>query len=623
VFSRELRRPLVRAALSVPALALVTTGLVLPVSGARAQVVDRVTPVTQPVARAGFTTTIVAPQLEMVGMEWQGANGGGFQVRARHGDRWNPWTDVDGEPSEGPDARSREHTDRTTAGPVWVGTGVTRVQIKVVEGNLRGLKIHALHTAQPRIRGLTARLAGADPDRPGIVSRAQWGADESWKTCAPEYAPAVRFAVLHHTVTANDYKAEEVPRLLQGMYHFHTKVRGWCDLGYNVVVDRFGRTWEGRYGGLERPVIGAHAGGFNTGSVGISLLGEFTAAPVTDAMRSGLQQFLDWKLALHLMDPRSRPVVTPEVFDGSNFAAGVPVAIDAISTHRDLDATACPGDLAVRIVDRLRQDVQADILNSPPDPLTGWRPVDRAPALLVLDKLGGLHPAGSQPAVRHSAFWPRWPIARGGVRDGAGGYVLDGYGGVHPFGGAPAVVTTASWPHNDIARGIARGPSSGSGWVLDGYGLLHPYGGAPLVINGPYWPGQDIARGIATGGSHTGGYVLDGWGGVHPFGSARRVVFTGYWPGRDIARAIALRPDGASGWVLDGWGGLHPFGGAPAVTNGPYWNGWDIARGLVLTPEGNGGWVVDGWGGIHAFGEAPDVKPSNTWVHVDVTAAAL
>ena len=623
MFSRELRRPLVRAALSVPALALVTTGLVLPAAGTPAHVVDRVTTVTTPVARAGFMTTITAPQVDMVGMTWSGTRAATFLVRARHGERWSGWTELEGEPSEGPNATSREHRDSTGAGPTWVGTGVTRVQVKVVEGELRGLKVHALHTTRSASRGLAAMPAGADPDRPGIVSRAQWGADESWKTCAPEYAPAVRFAVLHHTVTANDYKPEDVPRLMQGMYYFHAKVRGWCDLGYNAVVDRFGRTWEGRYGGLDRPVIGAHAGGFNTGSVGISLLGDFTTAPVPDAMRSGVRQFLDWKLALHLIDPRSRPVVTPEAFDGSNFPSGVPVTIDAISTHRDLDATACPGDVAVRIVDRLRQDVQADILNSPPDPLAGWRAADSGPRLLVLDQLGGLYPAGSQPAVRHSAFWPRWPIARGAVRDGVGGYVLDGYGGVHPFGGAPNVVTTAQWPRNDIARGIARGPSSGSGWVMDGYGLLHPYGGAPVVLNGPSWPGWDIARGIATAGTRTGGYVLDGWGGVHPFGTARLVAYTGYWPGRDIARAIALRPDGASGWVLDGWGGLHPFGGAPAVTNGPYWKGWDIARGLVLTTAGNGGWIVDGWGGIHAFGDAPDLKPSTTWVHVDVAAAAL
>ena len=603
-------------------LALVTTGLALPAGNRRAPVVDHVTSVAHGVARAGFTTT-VGGAFELVGFEWQGVQAAEFELRAQHGGRWTRWTAVDGSPSEGPDGGSREHHDRTTAGPVWVGTDVKRVQVRVATGALRDLKIHALHTAPNTSRSWVGTPAGADPARPDIVSRAGWGADESWKTCAPEYAPAVRFAVLHHTVTANDYKPEDVPRILQGIYQFHTKVNRWCDVGYNAFIDRFGRAWEGRFGGLDRPVIGAHAGGFNSGSVGVAMLGDFTSTAVSDATRYGLRVFLDWKLALHLIDPRSRPVVTPVAFDGSNFPADLPVAIDAISTHRDLDATACPGDFGARIVELLRQEVQADILNNVPEPLAGWRPVAGGPALLVLDQLGGLYPAGSQPSVRHTAFWPRWPIARAAVRDGNGGYVLDGYGGVHPFGAAPPVNVTGYWSGWDIARGIARGAATASGWVLDGYGGLHPYGAAPPIANGPYWGGWDIARGVATNGARTGGYVLDGWGGVHPFGTAARVAYTGYWPGWDIARAIAVRPDGLSGWVLDGYGGLHPFGGAPSMTNGPYWGGWDIARGLVLTAEGNGGWVVDGWGGLHAFGDAPDVAASTTWAHLDVGATVL
>src|SRR6184192_214758 len=113
VFSRELRRPLVRAALSVPALALVTTGLVLPVAGRPAGVVDRVTTMTKLVARAGFMTTITEPQVEMVGFEWHGPPAATFEVRARHGGRWSGWTEVASQPSDGPDSRSREHTSST------------------------------------------------------------------------------------------------------------------------------------------------------------------------------------------------------------------------------------------------------------------------------------------------------------------------------------------------------------------------------------------------------------------------------------------------------------------------------------------------------------------------------
>src|SRR5205814_9479760 len=128
--------------------------------------VDRVTTMTTPVARAGFTTTITEPQVEMVGFEWHGPPAATFEVRARHGGRWTGWTEVESQPSDGPDARSREHTNSTAAGPVWVGTGVTRVQVNVVEGELRGLRVHALHTTRPASRRLAATPAGADPDRP-------------------------------------------------------------------------------------------------------------------------------------------------------------------------------------------------------------------------------------------------------------------------------------------------------------------------------------------------------------------------------------------------------------------------------------------------------------------------
>src|SRR5207237_2432572 len=124
--------------------------------------------------------------------------------------------------------------------------------------------------------------------------------------------------------------------------------------------------------------------GFNTGSVGVAMIGDFTSSAVPDAMREGVRLFLDWKLARHLVDPRARPLVTPAAFDGSKYAAGVPVAVDAISAHRDLDATACPGDVGVQIVERLRQEIQADILNNAPEPLTGWRPAAGAPSVLVL-----------------------------------------------------------------------------------------------------------------------------------------------------------------------------------------------------------------------------------------------
>jgi hypothetical protein len=68
------------------------------------------------------------------------------------------------------------------------------------------------------------------------------------------------------------------PGILRSFYAFHTQSRGWSDLGYNVLVDRFGTAWEGRWGGLDKAVIGSHAGGFNTDTTGISMIGRTTAS---------------------------------------------------------------------------------------------------------------------------------------------------------------------------------------------------------------------------------------------------------------------------------------------------------------------------------------------------------
>ena len=68
---------------------------------------------------------------------------------------------------------------------------------------------------------------------------------------------------VHHTVNANDYTRDEVPGILRSIYAYHTQSRGWSDVGYNFLVDRFGRIWEGRYGGVDRPVVGAHTLGYN------------------------------------------------------------------------------------------------------------------------------------------------------------------------------------------------------------------------------------------------------------------------------------------------------------------------------------------------------------------------
>src|SRR5207253_3942572 len=109
---------------------------------------------------------------------------------------------------------------------------------------------------------------------------AGWGADERLMTWQPQYVHSVEAVAFHHTATGNDYASGDVPRLMRAIYYYQAVSRGWGDIGYSVLVDRFGRLWEGRYGGLSRAVVGAHAGGFNRATAGIAVIGDHRTVDV-------------------------------------------------------------------------------------------------------------------------------------------------------------------------------------------------------------------------------------------------------------------------------------------------------------------------------------------------------
>ena len=131
------------------------------------------------------------------------------------------------------------------------------------------------------------------------------------------------------------YTKAQVPAILRGIQLYHVKANGWNDIGYNFLVDRFGTVYEGRYGGIDANVIGAQAQGFNTGSVGVALLGTYEGERPSTAAESGARAGCSpgGSTAAHV-DPGSMLTV---VSGGSpKFAAGVPVLLRAVSGHRDV-----------------------------------------------------------------------------------------------------------------------------------------------------------------------------------------------------------------------------------------------------------------------------------------------
>jgi N-acetylmuramoyl-L-alanine amidase len=568
-------------------------------------------------ASSGFRAHVENPnEGQLFGFVWSGTPSARLEVRTEDAAGWSPWLPVESEDMPDP---SREAV-RPGIGPIWAGDGVQSIDVRVLEGSLEDFRLDSFHMNVSGGNGGIASAGGA-LNIPHIISRSEWGA-QPWGSqnpgcgSGPSTAP-LNTAVIHHTAHTNNYSPAQAFGMVRAIQSFEIGSRGFCDLSYNFIVDRYGQIFEGRSNSVFASVIGGHARGSNTGSVGIALLGQYQpgasppAADVTAAEYSSLRDLLSWKLAWHGVDPLSSvsevsDCSSADGYAGCRFPAGTPYTHPAIVGHRDVTHTACPGDFVMSLLNRLRTDVAARVAASGPYyPLDAkqWEPDPDGPAVVTMDAFGGLHPGGSARAVPSSTFWPGWGIARDAEGTPSGGYVLDGWGGLHQFGAAPPVRGGPYWAGWDIARGFAFGQSPTSGYVVSGWGSVHPFGGAPPAVGGPYWAGWDIARDIVTLPGGNGGYVLSGWGSIHPFGTAPPVTDGPYWPGWDIARAIVLNPGGPGGYVLDGWGGLHSFGGAPALSIS-HWTGTVDHRDVVLF-RGGRGYVVDARGHLWPVGSAP------------------
>ena len=282
-------KPLLAAILFVAALALPATA-----SAGLASISFRAVPVD------GAGTPASSPgRFDLVGLRWHGPGSVRFSVHSTAG-RWGPWLDAAVEAHDQPDLSARETLcdKRLAARQPDVGRPCKRDPVSH-QWPGRDLRASFVRSPEQKIPLRTVAVAGS----PAIVPRSAWGADESIRRNAPGYAPAVRFAIVHHTAGPNDYSPSQAAAIMRGIEIYHVKSNGWNDIGYNFLVDRYGTVYEGRYGGIDRNVIGAHALGFNTGSVGVALIGSFgSSAPPAAALRS-LEKLLAWRLDLAHVDP--------------------------------------------------------------------------------------------------------------------------------------------------------------------------------------------------------------------------------------------------------------------------------------------------------------------------------
>jgi uncharacterized protein with LGFP repeats len=355
----------------------------------------------QPLAGVGGGQTVreisQAAPFSMVALTGDDLTGTSARVRARRSDgAWGPWYDAETLESNGTDSAA-SHGPRATDA-VFVGN-TTSVQIAVTRPlNAAVTPAEAPHTRPAPGEGLgyvpanaeqslaqhlsavlisppqapvdaqwtppVAVLAPGQP--PSVISRAQWGADEGMKCGGPRYDNGIRAGVVHHTAGSNDYSPEDSAAIVRAIYAYHTRTLGWCDIAYNALVDKYGQVFEGRAGGIDRPVDGSHTGGFNRNTWGVAMIGDFDQVRPDDIQLRTVGRLLGWRLGLDHVDPKGTVTLTSAGGPYTKFATGQSITLPAVFTHRDVGNTDCPGDAAYAAMGEIR-DIAAHF-NDPPGP---------------------------------------------------------------------------------------------------------------------------------------------------------------------------------------------------------------------------------------------------------------
>jgi hypothetical protein len=212
--------------------------------------------------------------------------------------------------------------------------------------------------------------------QPAIISRAGWGADEGLMTWPPEYC-TIEKIVVHHTVSTNNYTEDQAAGLVRGIYYYHAVTRGWGDIGYNYLVDKYGNIYEGRYGGPG--VVGGHVYGYNYGSMGIGTIGSHgntsTSVPPTTEALAGLRDLAAWEA------DRSdiHPLESDPFYD---------TATPNLAGHRDYPpgTTACPGDYLYAKLPDLRQAVWERIISYKDKYHVDWLSWNTPPHTVLADE---------------------------------------------------------------------------------------------------------------------------------------------------------------------------------------------------------------------------------------------
>jgi hypothetical protein len=283
----------------------------------------------------------------LAGAQWSAPVSATIELRTRRADGgWGPWAlaSVQGHEPDRPTKSPVRFGE-----PVWTGEADS-IQLRSSRP-VDGVRLHFVTPDAGAVLASAATFAlaqpalDAGPGQPEIIARSAWAGRQ-----APPAGPAnygsIQLAFVHHTDNPNGYSAGEVPAMLLAIFDYHRYVRHFFDIAYNFIIDAFGRIWEARAGGIDEPVVGAQAGGFNQVSTGVAVLGTFMSSVPSDRALAALDRLLAWKLSLHGVPTlgKARVRVNPSDAFYTPFRPGQLVALPRVSGHRDGDLTDCPGN---------------------------------------------------------------------------------------------------------------------------------------------------------------------------------------------------------------------------------------------------------------------------------------
>ena len=330
----------------------------------------------------------------LVALTWRGdGHGLRARVRVQEQGRWGAWHDI-ASAQDGPDAGS---PDAQRAGSRFgtdpLLTSGTSDGVDVVVTTRNGIRPSGLHvvlidgkrtaedSATTAATSPWSNAAWADPTAPTIVSRAGWGADETLASGLPQYSPTIKIGFVHHTVTASNYPQAQAAAQVRAVYAYDTLGLGISDMGYNFLVDRFGTIYEGRAGGVDKAVIGAHTAGFNENSFAVAVLGDFQhdrpSSATLSAVVTAVGSVAGWKLGLFHRDPMA-PVslVSNGKYGTSRYEAGQVANIPySLIGHGDIGSTACPGKYLrtqLALIRQVARAAQAPAIWSPQFNRSAW-----------------------------------------------------------------------------------------------------------------------------------------------------------------------------------------------------------------------------------------------------------